>query len=42
MGDRLLLMPIPTSAMDVNPLLKDEPKPWILMFSVFFNFLNKQ
>lgn len=24
MGDRLLLMPIPTSAMDVNPLLKDD------------------
>ena len=23
-GDRLLLMPIPTSAMDVNPLLKDD------------------
>ena len=26
-GDRLLLMPIPTSAMDVNPLLKDDQNP---------------
>jgi putative outer membrane protein, probably involved in nutrient binding len=23
-GDRLMLMPIPTAAMDVNPLLKDD------------------
>ncbi len=26
-GDRLMLMPIPTSAMDVNPLLKDDQNP---------------
>lgn len=26
-GDRLLLMPIPTSAMDVNPLLKEDQNP---------------
>ncbi|WP_300704415.1 RagB/SusD family nutrient uptake outer membrane protein [Bacteroides sp.] len=26
-GDRLLLMPIPTGAMDVNPLLKDDQNP---------------
>lgn len=26
-GDRLILMPIPTAAMDVNPLLKDDQNP---------------
>lgn len=26
-GDRLILMPIPTGAMDVNPLLKDDQNP---------------
>ena len=26
-GDRLMLMPIPTAAMDVNPLLKDDQNP---------------